>query len=227
MTKKYFATALARVTLPVIAKKPRKAYQPVYLAGREVSKGERGEESHQRWEQIEKVIDARGVKSVTDLGCAEGFFVRKCAEKGCFVTGVEGDPRMLLWAQTTLTLDGLDHFGFIKMNMTVESLDHVPAADMTIFLSVLHHVIRAKGEEYGLEFLKKVKSLTKKVMIFEMGQSDEGHGWAKLMPAAMVKDPHQWIKDFLLKAGFKEVQELAQVDAFNAKIKRILLAAYV
>jgi cyclopropane fatty-acyl-phospholipid synthase-like methyltransferase len=223
MSRGAFATMLARVTLPIIAK--RKMYQPVYLGGQMISKG--GRESMVRWEQVEKVIDAQQIKSVVDLGCAEGFFVRKSAEKGCFAVGVEGDARMLLWAQTTLTMDGLKNFGFIKMDMANDNIHNVPKADMVIFFSVLHHIMYSKGEEYAFEFLKKVKALTGRVMIFEMGQSNEtNQRWAKRMPD-MGADPHQWIIDFLKRAGFSKVDRLCEAEAYNDKTMRVVLAAYV
>lgn len=217
------ACVISRVTLPWVAK--RKTYQPVYLNGKQLSKG--GRESYARWEEIEKVIDAEKITSVADLGCAEGFFVRKAVEKGCFATGVDADVQKLLWAQTTLTLDALDNFGFIKMHMGVENIDRVPKSDMVIFLSVLHHIMYEKGEDYALAFMKKVRDITGRVVIFEMGQSNETHyAWASLLPD-MGADPKIWIVEFLKRAGFSQVKELRQVDAHKGKVTRTTFAAFV
>jgi cyclopropane fatty-acyl-phospholipid synthase-like methyltransferase len=213
---------LSRILLPVIAK--RKTYQPVYLNGHVVAQG--GRESFQRWEQIEKVIEKENIKSVVDLGCAEGFFVRKSVEKGCFATGVDADKTKLLWAHTTLALDDLENFGFIKMNLTVDNLHLVPAAEMVIFLSVHHHIMYGNGEAYALEFLKKIIEKKPKVVIFEMGQSNEHHyHWAKLLPD-MGANPHDWIVNYLKQAGFARVERLCEVKAHKDKIARVTLAAY-
>jgi cyclopropane fatty-acyl-phospholipid synthase-like methyltransferase len=217
------ACVISRFTLPFVAK--RKTYQPVYLNGKQLSKG--GRESYARWEEIEKIIDAEKITSVADLGCAEGFFVRKSAEKGCFATGVDADVQKLLWAQTTLTLDALDNFGFIKMHMGAENINRVPKSDMVIFLSVLHHVMYEKGEPYALEFMKEVRKITGRVVVFEMGQSNETHyAWAKLLPD-MGADPKAWITDFLKRAGFSQVKELRQVGAHKGEVTRTTFAAYV
>jgi cyclopropane fatty-acyl-phospholipid synthase-like methyltransferase len=220
-----FAKRLAaRLSLPVMAK--RKTYQPVSLGGVSLSRGAR--ETYVRWNEIEKVIAKDGIKTVLDIGCAEGFFIRKCVEKGCFATGVDADPEKLLWANTTLALDGLDGFSFTKLEMSVDNLHLLPASDLVINLSVMHHFMYMRGEDYALEFMKKLKSLTKKVMIFEMGQSDETHyPWAKQLPD-MGANPHQWIESFLRRCGFAgEIRILCKAKSHKDAAERAIFAAYV
>jgi cyclopropane fatty-acyl-phospholipid synthase-like methyltransferase len=202
-----------------------KTYQPVYLNRKIISNGLR--ECYERWNWIEIIIDKEGIKTVTDLGCAEGYFVRKSVEKDCFTIGVDADIRRLSLATNTLTIDNLNNFGFIKMDINPENVYLIPKADMVIFLSVLHHIMYEKGEEYSLLFMKEIKKITNKVLIFEMGQSNEREfAWSNNLPI-MGTEPSYWIKAFLLKAGFKRVEELCHIKSYDSEITRTTFAAYV
>lgn len=218
-----FRHLAARVALPLLTKS--KTYQPVYLGGKRIRDGAR--ESDLRWEYIEKVIRQDNIGSVLDLGCAEGFFVRKAVEAGCFATGADMDSDKLVWAQTTMTLDGLQGFGFFKQELTPQSLTRLPPADMLINLSLVHHLMYGQGLDYARSFMASARALTRKVMIFEMGQSNERHyDWASKLPD-MGADPHAWIKQFLLDCGFSRVELLCKVRSHKDVAERAVFAAYV
>ena len=213
----------ARMALPLLAKS--KTYQPVYLGGARIRGGAR--ESDLRWEYIQKVMRAENITSVLDLGCAEGFFVRKAVEAGCFATGADMDSDKLVWAQTTMTLDGLHGFGFYKQELTPQSLGRLPPADMVINLSLVHHLMYGHGLDYARDFMAAARALTRKVMIFEMGQSNEHHyDWSKKLPD-MGSDPHAWIAQFLRDCGFSDAQKLCTVRSHKDAVERAVFAAYV
>lgn len=218
-----FRYLVARIALPLLAK--RKTYQPVYLGGHRIREGARL--SEQRWREIEGIIRENNIDSVLDLGCAEGFFVRKSVEAGCFAMGADMDSDKLVWAQTTMTLDGLKGFGFFKEELTPKSLTRLPSADMTINLSLVHHLMYAQGIGYARDFMAAARALTRKVMVFEMGQSDELHyEWARRLPD-MGEHPHQWIEKFLLESGFASVRVLCKVRSHKDAAERAVFAAYV
>jgi hypothetical protein len=214
---------MARVALPILAKST--TYQSVYLNGRMIRSGRRNILT--RWQAIEGVLEQQGVRSVLDLGCAEGFFVRKAAEKGCFATGVDADGRRLLWGSATLCMDNVDQVAFVKMMLTRENLSLLMPADMVINLSLTHHIMYRNGEAYALDFVRAVKALTRKVMTFEMGQSNETiFDWSRRLPD-MGNDPHIWIEGFLKRCGFARVAKICTADAHKGHVARATFAAYV
>lgn len=217
---KYFT---ARIALPLMAKS--KTYQPVYLGGERIRSG--GRESDLRWQQIQQIIRQDNIATILDLGCAEGFFVRKAVEAGCFATGADMDSDKLVWAQTTMTLDGLQGFGFYKQELTPQSLARLPSSDMVINLSLVHHLMYAHGIDYARDFMTAARALTNKVMIFEMGQSNEHHyDWAKKLPD-MGDNPYPWIEQFLHDCGFRKAQILCTVRSHKDAAERAVFAAYV
>ncbi|MEI8241776.1 MAG: hypothetical protein WCI17_00770 [bacterium] len=214
---------MARLALPILAKS--KTYQSVYLNGTEIRKGRRNILT--RWQAIEGILENQDVRSVLDIGCAEGFFVRKAAEKGCFATGVDADGRRLLWGSATLCMDDVDQVAFVKMMLTRDNLSLLSPADMVINLSLTHHIMYKHGEPYALEFVRAARALTRKVMIFEMGQSNEVFfAWSKLLPD-MGSDPHAWIEGFLMRCGFARVEKICTVEAHKGGGIRATFAAYI
>jgi hypothetical protein len=214
---------MARLALPILAKS--KTYQSVYLNGSQIKTGRR--DIVTRWQAIEPIMEKSHVRSVLDIGCAEGFFVRKSAEKGCFATGVDADGRRLLWGSATLCMDDVDGVAFVKMFLTRDNLSFLAPADMLINLSLTHHIMYKHGEAYATEFVRAAAKQTRKVMIFEMGQSNEtAFTWAKLLPD-MGKNPHEWIANFLMRCGFVRIEKICTVSAHKGDVERATFAAYV
>jgi SAM-dependent methyltransferase len=202
------------------------AYHPVILNDSVVSTGERS--CSDRWEKIKIIMEDNKVKSVLDLGCAEGFFVHSAAkELSCFSLGIDADIRRLNLASNSALINEIENCGFIYMEIVKENIEKLPESDVIIFLSVLHHVMYEKGEDEALSLLKSIKKITNKVMFFDMGQSNEGtQEWATLLPD-MGDDPLEWIKAFLLKAGFSKIVDLGLTDSYRTSTKRHYFAAYV
>ena len=92
---------------------------------------------------------------------------------------------------------------------------------------MLHHIMYEKGYDYALSLLKHIKNKTRKVLFFDMGQSnEENQPWAKHLPN-MGEDPSVWVKQLLLDAGFAKVVDLGMTDSYRSTSKRNFFTAYV
>ena len=189
-------------------------YQPVVVGRRKVASGKR--QCAVRLEAIREVLRDVGADDVRDLGCAEGYFVRSLAEEGYFAWGVEPDGRRLALAQLSTAVDGVRGIGFVNALADVETLAWLPSADVTISMSVLHHVLYADGVTAAVDVLRAIRATTRKALVFECGQSDEHKfEWAARLPD-MGPDPHVWLADLLIEAGFRDVVKLCEVPSWKA-----------
>lgn len=200
-------------------------YHPTSLFGRVFGGGERN--CTDRWNLIAEEIRSNDVASVVDLGCAEGYFVRlAAAEFGCFALGIDGDVKRLLIGQNISTLEHWERAGSMLAELSPDLLARMPVFDMTIFLSVLHHVMYEKGLDYSRAMLVAIREKTRKVMVFDMGQSNEtSNDWAGLLPD-MGDEPEHWIHDFLLSAGFSRAERIGEFDAYRTTVHRIVFSAF-
>lgn len=196
-------------------------YQPILLKGGLA--GDRGRNCHDRWQMIKKEILSRKVETLLDIGCAEGFYVLSAAKEcGCLSIGIDSDPRRLAIAQNQLLTENISGAGFILGMVGHETFNKIPKSDIMIFMSVMHHIMYTFGKDYCLNYLKKLKPSIGKVMIFEMGQSNETKNvWASKLPD-MGKNPHQWIKNFLLSAGFSKVTKVGESDSYQKDRERAI-----
>ena len=89
-------------------------------------------------------------------------------------------------------------------------------------MSVMHHIMSLKGEEYSKNILKKIRPKINKFLIFEMGQSDEARNkWAERLPD-MGNNPHKWIADFLTSCGFSKVIKIGESDSYRKDKRRAI-----
>ena len=81
-------------------------YHPLDAHG--PARKKRAEEAfHQRWRMISDVIKEYDAKNFCDLGCAEGYYVRRAAtDHGIFAIGIDNDPKRLRCAMALSMLDG-------------------------------------------------------------------------------------------------------------------------
>lgn len=198
-------------------------YQPVLVNGRLITRGLRG--TDERLQAVLEICEQVEARSVLDLGCAEGYMVRSCAESGRFALGVDADASRLLVAQQSLILDGVTGFGFIRADVNVTTIRAFPASDVVVCLSLLHHVMYEHGVDGARSVVAAIKGITNRALVFEMGQSDETEfQWATSLPD-MGSDPHAWIADFLRSAGFVSVKKVAEVPSYNSRIARATFVA--
>jgi O-antigen chain-terminating bifunctional methyltransferase/kinase len=199
-------------------------YHPVSMNGEVLSNGER--QCSDRWASISKVL-SEGADTVLDLGCAEGYFVSRAArEYGCFALGIDADVRRLTIAQDLNVINKNEHAGFMYSHITLDFLRKLPTFDVVILLAVLHHIMYEHGVDYAREFMKCIREKTRKALIFEMGQSNEtSMYWASLLPD-MGKDPHEWIKNYLLSCGFSQAVKVGEADGYQSSSKRAVFVAH-
>jgi hypothetical protein len=196
------------------------AYQPV-MGTNGAAPGTR--DCEERWHVIQKVLREERCASVVDLGCSEGYYVLNAARSGVgFCLGVDFDLRRMMTCYSQLVLNDIGNAAFLMSEVTPELVDHLPEIDGVIFLSVLHHIMYQKGEEHCRDLLVRLRKKTKKVMVFEMGQSDEHlETWAAKMPA-MGADPHAWIAAFLRSAGYSQVEKIGEAQSYKRETNRAL-----
>jgi SAM-dependent methyltransferase len=199
-------------------------YHPVFLGEQRSAVGERG--CIDRWTKMEVVLRGSGVRSVLDLGCAEGYFVQQSAKNlGCLALGVDADRRRLRVASMSTDINKIERAGYIYGKISPEFVEVLPNFDAVIFLSVLHHTMYEHGVDYSLKLLEAIHKITRKCLVFDMGQTNETqHNWSKLLPD-MTPDPVTWISALLKSAGFSNVQSLGQTDSYKSKSRRELFIA--
>ncbi len=198
-------------------------YQPVAGSGR-VAPGTR--DCEVRWEAIRTVLDQHHCRSLVDLGCSEGYYVLQAARHGLpFCVGVDFDLRRTFTSTSQVVLGDLAHAAFMISEVNLELLEALPRFDAAIFLSVLHHIMYQRGPDHCRRLLSALARRLDKVLIFEMGQSDEHmESWADKLPD-MGANPHHWIADFLRSSGFSEVEKIAEAPSYKREVQRALFKA--
>jgi hypothetical protein len=200
------------------------AYQPV-MGTNGAAAGTR--DCEDRWRAIDQVLREQRCGSVVDLGCSEGYYVLNAARSGVgFCLGVDFDLRRMLTCYSQMVLNDVPNAAFLMSEVTPELVDRLPELDAVIFLSVLHHIMYQKGEEHCRDLLSRLRRKTRKVMVFEMGQSDEHlETWAKRMPD-MGTDPHAWIAGFVRSAGFSRVEKIGEAQSYKRETNRALFKVF-
>lgn len=199
-------------------------YQPIFNNGKLIMGGDRN--CLDRWGLIKKEIINYKANSVLDVGCAEGFYVFQSAKEcDCVSLGVDADIRRLSMAQNQIVSEKIMPAGFLLAEVNKELIGKLPKFDVLVFMSVMHHMMYSLGEEYCKNILIELRKKVNKVMIFEMGQSNElKNKWAKLLPD-MGENPHEWIKKLLLSVGFSKVEKIGESDSYNKDQNRAIFKA--
>lgn len=200
----------------------RKPYEPVEIAGRRYD-GLRQSES--RWEAIAAVLSSYDARSLLDIGCAEGWFIRRAAKDlNCFAIGVEASDRLMLGELSRLH-DGLERTAILKATLAAKDILELPRCDVVMCLSVVHHVIRWQGMEAALDFVRALRTRALKALIFEMGTSEEGKlTWSQALPK-MPAGQEAFVRQFLEAAGFTNVRLVTASSAFHREGTRLMFSA--
>jgi tetratricopeptide (TPR) repeat protein len=179
-------------------------YHPIWVGGITSKGSSRARDT--RWEMVETQIKACKVGSLLDIGCAEGYFVRKAAAAGCFTIGIDANSSIFALSQAASTLDKDYNCGFVHAPLSLDLLERIPNFDMIICLSMMHHVLRIQGIDKVRGYLGKMSAKFNKCAMFDMATSIE----KKLQPPLpdMGSDPAAWIKDLLSSSGFPNVEQI-------------------
>lgn len=173
-----------------------------------------------RWQIVSDVIKQYQPNNLLDIGCAEGFFARRAALKhNLFAVGCEYNWRPLGIGAAIAELKDEQGYGFVRVLLTPDTLKKLPKFDMVICFSILHHLIRARGEGVGLEFLRSCVQTTGKCFLFDMGTPEETlNSWASDLNFLKnnSRSIEKNIKIYLKQAGFKHVSCLGQALGYNS-----------
>lgn len=180
----------------------------------------------QRWSMISQVLHQYDAGSILDIGCAEGWFLRRAAEEfGCFALGIEVDDRRLFRGEVSRLVDESERHAIMKAQLTPASILRLPTVDVVLCLSVVHHVVRAEGVEGGRAFLRSVATRARKALVFEMGCREEHEmSWKEIMPE-MPEGQDRFMIEYLRSAGFHNVRVLGATPSLRHEATRSLLVA--
>lgn len=122
--------------------------------------------SSKKWQIINSLIP-HGVKTALDIGCNNGFFTLRLAQRGIFTIGVDPDMDLIRLAQLAAfeTNQGLAAFSLLAVDQKNISL--LPDVDVTLVLSVAHRWVRNYGRSHADTILATLWEKTRKIMFFE------------------------------------------------------------
>jgi SAM-dependent methyltransferase len=170
-------------------------------------------ESLNKWEAMQMPLDLTG-KSVLDIGCAEGFFCLKSAERGAQrIVGVDFRWRTLLAAKLIALQNGYD----IEYRLgTFTETGFEGKYDYVLCLSVLHHCLSSKNiwkilTDIACEDDRNRLNLYLKCLADQT--SPKGHCIVELPyeyddPSEREKIDFEFINKYFLSAGFKRIANI-------------------
>jgi SAM-dependent methyltransferase len=215
------ARAMLRMAFLII--RPKRFYEPVQIGGRRyVSK----RDSEIRWKAIADAIQRYGARNILDIGCAEGWFIRRAAaEFSCFGIGVEAAERRLLLGEIARLHDGAERIATMKVLLTPEDIMSLPVCDLMLCLSVVHHVFRQGGQAAADQFVSALATRVGKAMLFEMGTADEKKlRWSAALPD-MPDGQEAFVRRLLGNAGLVNIKVIAATPGLRKDAPRLLFSA--
>ena len=185
-----------------VAKAGGRTYQPVEIGGKRFANVR---DTDERWQAVSQVLRDYGVRNLLDIGCAEGWFVRRAAaDCNCFAIGIEATDTAIVGELARLH-DRVQRAATVRAFMTPEAIRSLPQFDAVLCLSVLHHVIRAFGIAAAEQFLRALSTRVNKVLVFEIGTADES-SWTPFLPEASQGQQGQeaFVRELLERSGFQQ-----------------------
>jgi SAM-dependent methyltransferase len=203
-----------------VAKGTGKTYEPVEIKGRRFANAR---DTDARWLAVSEVLRDYGARNVLDIGCAEGWFIRRAAaDLNCFAFGIEASDRTIVGELARLH-DRAERVATVRAFMTPEAINALPQFDAVLCLSVVHHIIRGFGVGAAEEFLRALASRVLKVLVFEIGTADES-SWTSVLPD-LSQGQEGFVRELLKRSGFHNVKVIAESPAFHREVKRLLFTA--
>lgn len=181
---------------------------------------------HERWEVVLAAMKQYDARSFCDLGCAEGYYVRRAAQElGIFAIGIDREVKRLRWANAVSVLDDDWCCGFVQMELATESLRMLPQFDAVACMSLMHHVIHEKGVNEAKALLRVVGDKTRKCMIFDMGGPEEvGNQWAASL-SMFAGDVDGKIMALLAECGFANIRSVGRTIGYDTNVMRSMFIA--
>jgi len=155
---------------------------------------------------IQKNVDFTKIRSYLDVGSQLGYFVFKlCESNKIWGQGMEMDSMTCNYANSIAMLNSISNVSFSNSKLTMSSVRNMPNYDMISFLNIFHHMVYFDGFNAADSTMRQLYLKCNSYFIFETGQFDEkGYYWGKSL-SFMGNEPEKWIKDYLIRVGYKDV----------------------
>ena len=95
-----------------------------------------------RWELISSHLKSEHT-SLVDLGCADGYFVERAADRGLDVLGLEHNHNRV--KRTANRLKSYSNIEIRQQTLAPDNIDKIPQSDVILFLTVQHHWVWQYG----------------------------------------------------------------------------------
>ena len=135
------------------------------------------------------------VRSALDVGANVGWFCFAFDRLGIPSVAVEANERSVrigLYARKRLPQPS--RVSFLVMEAQPETAQLLPSADCVLFLSVWHHIVRARGLAYATRLVAGLWEKTDRILFFETGENEMPESWG--LPA-LEPDPRTWLAGYL------------------------------
>lgn len=110
-------------------------------------------DNEHRWSIIEPHLDPE-FESLVDIGCADGFFIDRAADRGLRTIGIEGNQSRVHRARERVEPN--DSVEVRQMYLSPDNIEELPRADVILFLTVHHHWVRQYGWEDAADMFRVV-----------------------------------------------------------------------
>ena len=163
--------------------------------------------------------------SVLDIGCNEGYFTFKMAERGGVCIGIDWGADQINNAKDLAKHHNVPNALFARMDINEQTISGLPGVDLVICMSIFHHWARKDGEAAARSILQKLCAKATCYLVFETGQPDEKKAdWADRV-SFMGGDHEEYVKSMLQEFGFKSVTSLGLFGTTVSDEPRILYFA--
>ena len=202
-----------------------KPYQPNPFSSKQGKRNPSLRNCADRYEAFSALLPQDMPLSVLDIGCEQGYFVFRMAERGGFCIGIDWDRHKIEIAQALSTVYNVNNALFAQMDINNKTASTLPKVDMVICLSIFHHWAHKLGEYDAKEIMIKVSNCAEKYLIFETGQPNEvKKKWAERL-SFIVPDIDSCVRSFLYELGFEKIHNLGQFPTSVSNVPRNLYVA--
>jgi len=163
--------------------------------------------------------------TLLDLGCSNGFFVLNSAKQGVFSLGIDHDRFELLYAKSVAEIYGTNNALFMHDEINEKLISKLPQFEMVICTSIFHHWVRIYGKESAFKMMQGIADITGKYLAFETGQNNEVKTRFYKYLDFMGESYEDWVTEFLLGLGFREVKKIGMYSTRLSDVDRTLFLA--
>jgi SAM-dependent methyltransferase len=163
--------------------------------------------------------------SVLDIGCHQGYFTFRFAEKGGICLGVDNDRAELMVARARAEEKKIRNIAFLELTLDQENIQGLPISDIVVCMSLFHHWVRYYGKEGAEKTLALLAGKAGKAIVFDSGQPEESStSWGNLLTFMQPTGP-EWISQQLKSLGFVSVHEVGYFSTSLSPVQRALFVA--